>query len=60
MAEFFDMGGYAAFVWPSWIVTVAVIIAITILSYSHDCKIKSETDRLDAALKASKKDQSNG
>ena len=60
MAEFFDMGGYAAFVWPSWIVAVVVIIAITILSYSHDHKIKTETYRLDAALKASKKDQPNG
>lgn len=60
MAEFFEMGGYAAFVWPSWIVAVAVIIAITISSYGHDRKIKSETDRLEAALKASKKDQSNG
>ena len=25
MREFFDMGGYAAFVWPSYAVTFAVI-----------------------------------
>ena len=60
MAEFFDMGGYGAFVWPSWIVAVVVIIAITILSSSHDRKIKDETDRLDLALKASKKGKLNG
>jgi heme exporter protein D len=26
MKEFFDMGGYAAFVWPAYAVTLAVII----------------------------------
>ena len=25
MREFFDMGGYAAFVWPSYLVTLAVV-----------------------------------
>ena len=25
LAEFFDMGGYAAFVWPSYVLTFAVI-----------------------------------
>jgi heme exporter protein CcmD len=25
LAEFFDMGGYAAFVWPSYVITFAVI-----------------------------------
>ena len=25
MKEFFDMGGYAAFVWPAYLVTFAVI-----------------------------------
>jgi heme exporter protein CcmD len=26
MREFFDMGGYAAFVWPAYAVTFAVVI----------------------------------
>ena len=26
MRQFFDMGGYAAFVWPSYAVTLAVIV----------------------------------
>jgi heme exporter protein CcmD len=25
LADFFDMGGYAAFVWPSYVITFAVI-----------------------------------
>jgi heme exporter protein CcmD len=26
MSEFFDMGGYAAFVWPSYAITLVVIV----------------------------------
>lgn len=26
MSEFFDMGGYAAFVWPSYAITLIVIV----------------------------------
>lgn len=27
MREFLDMGGYAAFVWPAYAVTLAVVVA---------------------------------
>lgn len=30
MAEFFAMGGYAAYVWPAWGVGAAVLAAITL------------------------------
>jgi len=60
MTEFLDMGGYAAFVWPSWIVAVVVILCISIMSYRHDCNIKTETDRLDAMMMKSKKGKSDG
>jgi heme exporter protein CcmD len=26
MKEFFDMGGYAAYVWPAYVVTLAVVV----------------------------------
>jgi heme exporter protein D len=26
MSAFFDMGGYAAFVWPAYLVTLAVLV----------------------------------
>ena len=32
MAEFLEMGGYAAFVWPSFGITAAVMIGIWIAS----------------------------
>ena len=62
MAEFLNMGGYAAFIWPSWIIAVVVILGITLLSYSHDKKIKQGIERLDAASKANhgKTSQSGG
>lgn len=26
LGEFFDMGGYAAYVWPSYVLTLAVVV----------------------------------
>jgi heme exporter protein CcmD len=26
LSEFFDMGGYAAYVWPSYVLTLAVVV----------------------------------
>ncbi len=26
LAEFFDMGGYAAYVWPSYVLTLTVVV----------------------------------
>jgi heme exporter protein D len=26
LAEFFDMGGYAAYVWPSYVLTLVVVV----------------------------------
>ena len=60
MTEFLDMGGYAAFVWPSWIIAVVVILGISIMSYRHDHNIKTETDRFDAMMMKSKKGKSDG
>jgi len=33
MSEFLDMGGYAAFVWPSYAVTALVLIAVFVSSH---------------------------
>jgi len=52
MAEFFNMGGYASFVWPSWLIGVAVIAGISLHSIIKSRKIKN-------AL-ASKGDEQNG
>ena len=30
MAEFLSMGGYAAFVWPSWLAAAAIVLGVTV------------------------------
>ncbi|MBI1244916.1 MAG: heme exporter protein CcmD [Alphaproteobacteria bacterium] len=32
MAAFLDMGGYAAFVWPAWILSAVVVASIAMTS----------------------------
>ncbi len=32
ISEFFEMGGYAGFVWPSYAVTAVLLIALLVLS----------------------------
>ncbi len=32
MNKFFDMGGYGAFVWPSYIITALVLAAVFVFS----------------------------
>ncbi|MBL8806137.1 MAG: heme exporter protein CcmD [Rhodospirillales bacterium] len=32
MAAFLDMGGYAAFVWPAWLLSAAILVAVSVSS----------------------------
>ena len=48
MATFFEMGGYAAFVWPSWIIGLIVLLAVSLISFNHDRRIKMQLSKLDA------------
>ena len=48
MATFFEMGGYAAFVWPSWIIGLVVLLAVSLISFNHDRRIKIQLSKLDA------------
>ena len=47
MATFFEMGGYAAFVWPSWIIGLIVLLAVSLISFNHDRRIKMQLSKLD-------------
>jgi len=53
MQEFFNMGGYAAFVWPSYLVTAVVMVGLLIASTG---KRKSAEAAL-AALEEKQKDK---
>jgi len=33
MSAFFHMGGYAAFIWPAWMVGLVILGGITFISY---------------------------
>jgi heme exporter protein D len=48
MAEFFAMGGYAAFVWPAWGVGVAVLAMITVHTILHKRRTRMQLAVLEA------------
>lgn len=54
MAEFFAMGGYAAFVWPSFAAT-GVVMAIILIASLRDLKQNQKT--LDALKSAEGNDE---
>ncbi|MHA1597171.1 MAG: heme exporter protein CcmD [Alphaproteobacteria bacterium] len=53
MQEFFNMGGYASFIWPSYLVTAVVMVGLLVVSIR---KRKSVEAAL-AALQQTQKDE---
>ena len=47
--SFFEMGGYAAYVWPAFGIAAAVMIALLVLSLQHLRSREAELRRLEAA-----------
>ncbi|MDP6952249.1 MAG: heme exporter protein CcmD [Alphaproteobacteria bacterium] len=50
MSEFFDMGGYARFVWPAYGVATAVMVALAWRIVSRARRANSELAALRAEL----------
>ncbi len=50
MGDFLDMGGYAGFVWPSYIVTFAVMAALAVTSWRAMRRSEAELKTLQDAL----------
>jgi heme exporter protein D len=48
MSEFLAMGGYAAFVWPSYAVAVGALVALAGVSFRQWRAAKAEVARLEA------------
>jgi heme exporter protein CcmD len=48
MAGFFAMGGYAVFVWPAYIVSVAVLGAAVVVSLLAHAKARKTVRELEA------------
>ncbi len=47
MAGFFAMGGYAAFVWPAYIITVLMLIAAIAVSLQAHARARRSVRRLE-------------
>ena len=47
MADFFAMGGYGGYVWPAYIITVAVLIAATVVSLQAHMRARRSVQRLE-------------
>lgn len=45
MQEFFAMGGYAAFVWPAFGITTAVLVLNVVTARRHDRKVLARNQR---------------
>jgi len=62
MGGFFEMGGYAAFVWPSFAVTTVVMIAIWVISRRNLRRAEAELKALENLSEAgnASRNQGNG
>ncbi|MFQ5562795.1 MAG: heme exporter protein CcmD [Parvularculaceae bacterium] len=49
MADFFEMGGYAQFVWPAYIVSAAAIAGLTIYVWRRGKTLREKLKRLEDA-----------
>ena len=45
MTEFLQMGGYAAFIWPSWGLAVLVLLGVTVSSLRHGRRVQKELEQ---------------
>jgi heme exporter protein D len=50
MAEFFAMGGYAAYVWPAYIATVLILGAAVVVSLRAHAKARENVRRLELEI----------
>ena len=51
MGEFFDMGGYAAFVWPGYAITAVVMIGLIVTSIRSNRQALHQMDESDTVYK---------
>lgn len=47
MSAFFDMGGHAATVWPAYGVTIAILVALVVVSLRSSRRRHRDLERLE-------------
>jgi heme exporter protein D len=50
MAEFFAMGGYAAYVWPAYLASILTLTAAIVLSLRAHAKARENVKRLELEM----------
>ena len=55
--DFFAMGGYAAFVWPSFVACAALMGGLAIISRRRQRRIARRLDELERLVQETEKDQ---
>jgi heme exporter protein D len=50
MAEFFAMGGYAAYVWPAYAASFITLLAAIVLSLRGHAKARENVQRLELEI----------
>ncbi|HEY9080384.1 heme exporter protein CcmD [Magnetovibrio sp.] len=56
MAEFFSMGGYGAYVWPSYVMTAVVMIVLLVVSLRGLKTTEATFERLKGETRPNKND----
>jgi heme exporter protein D len=54
MQEFFDMGGYAAFIWPCFIVSAVLLVGLLVVSQRQLRTTEATLNALEAEMPARK------
>lgn len=60
MAEFFAMGGYAEFVWPSYAASALGLAGLTLYVARRNARVRTELARLQEASGAARRGKSSG
>jgi heme exporter protein D len=50
MSEFFAMSGYAAFVWPAYLISVGALVTLGIVSWRDMRRCERQAERADRSL----------
>lgn len=60
MHDFLSMGGYAAYIWPAWLIGVFILGGITFASIQRYQKYSAKLSELNASLTLTENGADNG
>jgi len=60
MRDFIFMGGYAAYIWPAWLIGVLILVGITLTSIHRHRQAFSKLKELTSTLTSTETKAENG